>query len=167
MADYCRFGRNWKEIVAFVGTRSVSQVTLPSLSQLSGCWYSELKQLPSLQVRSHAQKHFIRLEKTGLGAGVPPARRKARLNPDFWDGSTDSDQDGCGLNYQANSSSSMSSFDYHQAQASAGSGVQCNDCQPVTSPEHSLGSFQCCSSTVSSSPSMSVIAHAQVRLADC
>lgn len=25
-----RFGRNWKEIVAFVGTRSVSQVTLPS-----------------------------------------------------------------------------------------------------------------------------------------
>lgn len=29
-----RFGRNWKEIVAFVGTRSVSQVTLPSESKL-------------------------------------------------------------------------------------------------------------------------------------
>ena len=32
-----RFGRNWKEIVAFVGTRSVSQVTLPSKLKLSGC----------------------------------------------------------------------------------------------------------------------------------
>ena len=119
------------------------------------------------QVRSHAQKHFIRLEKTGQGAGVPPARRKARgtdkLNPDMLDGSTDSDQDIIGTNYQANSSSSMSTFDYHQARASAGSSAQCNDCQPITSSDQKTGSFQSCSSSVSSSPAQSVIAHAQVR----
>lgn len=39
-----RFGRNWKEIVAFVGTRSVSQVKPYLLGQnfmLSGCsmWF--------------------------------------------------------------------------------------------------------------------------------
>lgn len=118
-----------------------------------------------IQVRSHAQKHFIRLEKTGLGAGVPPARRKARWTDkqiaDSLDGSTDSDQDISGLNFQVNSSS-MSTFDYHEARASAGSSAQCNDCQPLTSPDHSYGSLQSCSSSVSSAASQSVIAHAQV-----
>ena len=120
----------------------------------------------SLQVRSHAQKHFIRLEKTGFGAGVPPARRKARgndkLSGESLDGSADSDQDGSGTNYQANSSTSTSSFDYHQARASAGSSTQCSECQPITCSDHNLGSFQSCTSSVSSSPSQSVIAHAQV-----
>lgn len=121
----------------------------------------------SIQVRSHAQKHFIRLEKTGFGAGVPPARRKARalndkLNGESLDGSTDSDQDGSGTNYQANSSTSISSFDYHQARASAGSSAQCSERQPITYSDHNLGSFQSCTSPVSSSPSQSVIAHAQV-----
>ncbi|KAL3154036.1 hypothetical protein ABBQ32_013585 [Trebouxia sp. C0010 RCD-2024] len=143
-----RFGRNWKEIVALVGTRSVSQV------------------------RSHAQKHFIRLEKTGLGAGVPPARRKARWTDkqieESLDGSTDSDQDISGsLNFQANSSSSMSTFDYHEARASAGSSAQRNDCHPTTSPDHSYQSLQSCSSSVSSASSQSVIAHAQEFLRHC
>ena len=35
---FCRFGRNWKEIVTFVGTRSVSQV-----SQLKTCKTSVLR----------------------------------------------------------------------------------------------------------------------------
>jgi SHAQKYF class myb-like DNA-binding protein len=49
-----RYGRNWKDIVAFVGTRTVAQV------------------------RSHAQKYFIKLEKSGRGDAVPPARPKKR-----------------------------------------------------------------------------------------
>ena len=121
-----------------------------------------------LQVRSHAQKHFIRLEKTGLGAGVPPARRKASWTDkqitESLDGSTDSDQEMSGsLNIQANSSSSMSTFDCHEARASAGSSAQRNDCHPITSPDHSYGSLHSCSSSVSSGSSQSVIAHAQVR----
>ena len=81
------------------------------------------------QVRSHAQKHFIRLEKKGLGSVVPPARRKARWSDkqpaDSLDGSTDSDQDLSGMHQQTNSSSSISTFDYHQARASVGSAAQC------------------------------------------
>lgn len=84
-----------------------------------------------LQVRSHAQKHFIRLEKKGLGAVVPPARRKARWTDkqltNSVDGSSDSDQDMSGLNQQAHSSSSMSTLDHHQARASAGSSAQCTE----------------------------------------
>lgn len=137
-------------------------------SRLQCCFSRLSRQLAPIQVRSHAQKHFIRLEKTGLGAGVPPARRKARGNDkpngESLDGSTDSDQDGSGTNYQANSSSSISTFDYHQARGAAGSAAQCNECQPITSSDQNLGSFQSCTSSVSSSPSQSVIAHAQVRL---
>lgn len=91
-----------------------------------------LTNLPNLacsQVRSHAQKHFIRLEKKGLGSVVPPARRKARWSDkqaaDSFDSSTDSDQDISAMNQQTHSSSSISTFDYHQARASVGSTAQC------------------------------------------
>ena len=69
------------------------------------------------QVRSHAQKHFIRLEKKGLGDVVPPARRKARWadkrSAGFCDNASESEQDFSAL-HQQTSSSSMSTLD-HQA----------------------------------------------------
>ena len=74
-------------------------------------------------MRSHAQKHFIRLEKKGLGAVVPPARRKARWSDkqtsEGQDGSADSDQELSASHRQAGSSSSMSTVDYHPPVTSA------------------------------------------------
>lgn len=48
------YGRDWKQIVAHVGSRSVAQV------------------------RSHAQKYFLKLEKSGNALEVPPPRPKKR-----------------------------------------------------------------------------------------
>ncbi|KAK9831892.1 hypothetical protein WJX81_006547 [Elliptochloris bilobata] len=49
-----RYGRAWPKIVAHIGTRSVQQV------------------------RSHAQKYFLKLEKAGNQDAVPPPRPKKR-----------------------------------------------------------------------------------------
>lgn len=46
------FDRDWKKIEAFVGTKDV------------------------VQIRSHAQKHFIRVLKNQTGERIPPARQK-------------------------------------------------------------------------------------------
>eukprot|EP00884_Botryococcus_braunii_P013582 jgi/Botrbrau1/22224/Bobra.168_1s0055.1 len=51
------FGRDWKQIVAHVGSRSVAQV------------------------RSHAQKYFLKLEKSGNALEVPPPRPKKAALP--------------------------------------------------------------------------------------
>lgn len=76
-----------------------------------------------LQVRSHAQKHFIRLEKKGLGAVVPPARRKAgwgdKQGSDAVEGTADSDQEFSASHRQAGSSSSISTVDFHPPVTSA------------------------------------------------
>lgn len=82
-------------------------------------------------MRSHAQKHFIRLEKKGLGSVVPPARRKARwgdkLAPESSDGSADSDQELSVTTRQAGSCSSMSTFDPHHIGTTAGSSARCTE----------------------------------------
>ena len=46
----------------------------------------------------------------------------------------------------------------------AGSG---NDCQPISSRDHSMGSFQSCNTPIDRAPSQSVIAYAQVGPAGC
>ncbi|DBB06301.1 hypothetical protein WJX77_000729 [Trebouxia sp. C0004] len=152
-----RFGRNWKDIVSFVGTRSVSQV------------------------RSHAQKYFIRLEKKGLGSVVPPARRKARWGdkqaPDSLDGSIDSDQELSTTNRQAGSSSSISTFDFYHTRTTDGSSAQCTegsgsnaeyqDCQPMSSHQEGFASFPSHGSSFSSLPSQSIISYAQEFLRLC
>lgn len=82
-------------------------------------------------MRSHAQKHFIRLEKKGLGSVVPPARRKARWGdkqaPDSLDGSIDSDQELSAANRQTGSSSSMSTVDFYHTSTTAGSSAHCTE----------------------------------------
>ena len=69
------------------------------------------------QVRTHDQKHFLRLEKKGLGDVVPPARRKARWaekrSAGLCDNPSESEQDFSVLHQQA-SSSSASTLE-HQA----------------------------------------------------
>ncbi|RLN27775.1 protein REVEILLE 8-like [Panicum miliaceum] len=44
------FGRDWKPVAQFVGTKTATQV------------------------RSHAQKHFLKAQKLGLGAALPPPK---------------------------------------------------------------------------------------------
>lgn len=48
------FDRDWKKIEAFVGSKSV------------------------IQIRSHAQKYFLKVQKTGNGEHVPPPRPKRK-----------------------------------------------------------------------------------------
>ncbi|PPD83446.1 hypothetical protein GOBAR_DD19624 [Gossypium barbadense] len=51
---YCRFDRDWKKIEAFVGSKTV------------------------IQIRSHAQKYFLKAQKNGATEHVPPPRPKRK-----------------------------------------------------------------------------------------
>ncbi|MBA0685929.1 hypothetical protein Goari_013566 [Gossypium aridum] len=51
---HCRFDRDWKKIEAFVGSKTV------------------------IQIRSHAQKYFLKAQKNGATEHVPPPRPKRK-----------------------------------------------------------------------------------------
>lgn len=95
LAMFCRFGRDWKRIEAFVATKTAIQVG-HRLIDLSLCkiinggfriqdrvrfldfffhfCLQALIDLPwsIIQIRSHAQKHFLKARKFGLAGGLPP-----------------------------------------------------------------------------------------------
>ncbi|WOL00676.1 protein REVEILLE 8-like isoform X1 [Canna indica] len=53
--EHERFGRDWKKIEDFVGTKT------------------------TIQIRSHAQKYFLKVQKIGLAAHVPPPHPKRKM----------------------------------------------------------------------------------------
>ena len=63
------FGRDWKKIGAHVKTKTVPFL-VASL---------ELTTIQVIQIRSHAQKFFLKLEKAGQQDSIPAARPKKRV----------------------------------------------------------------------------------------
>jgi len=62
-----KFGRDWKNIEAYVGTKTL------------------------IQIRSHAQKHFEKLERKGNSSAIPPPKPKRRQEKVSVDGDPLSD----------------------------------------------------------------------------
>lgn len=85
-------GRNWKAIVQDIGTRTVAQVRCGCHAEPPANMRAAVESVDAVQavanfppccrvqVRSHAQKYFLRLEKEGRGQEIPEPRPKKRAS---------------------------------------------------------------------------------------
>ncbi|KAJ4782418.1 Homeodomain-like superfamily protein [Rhynchospora pubera] len=86
-----QFGRDWKKIEDFVGTKTTIQekdgycYTYRILSQMLNqlCLKNPINMdiANNRRIRSHAQKYFLKTQKIGLSAHVPPPHSRRKTGP--------------------------------------------------------------------------------------
>jgi hypothetical protein len=82
-----RFGRDWKKIEEHVRTKTAVQVTRITLDDYfpfgdngnAAMVMLNLMRMCCVQIRSHAQKYFLKVQRLGLAAGLPPQHPSRRL----------------------------------------------------------------------------------------
>ncbi|KAF8113164.1 hypothetical protein N665_0055s0028 [Sinapis alba] len=71
------FDRDWKKIEAFIGSKTVIQVQ-SKLYLSPWNWVVSVHLLSPESIRSHAQKYFLKVQKSGTGEHLPPPRPKRK-----------------------------------------------------------------------------------------
>lgn len=78
------YNRDWKKIETYVGTKTVVQVCATqrshSWSLASKTYRHSSNSMSVLQIRSHAQKYFQKVLKSGSSDAIPPPRPKRRAS---------------------------------------------------------------------------------------